>query len=68
MSHSEEYEAKLAEAKIVIEKRTGVLIEREKELVSERFLSNMDEYTKAELSDNAWLKQEVRKHCYKFSI
>lgn len=60
MAISDEFEAKLIEAKIAIDKRTGVLVEREKELVSERFLSNMDEYTKAELSDNVWLKQEVR--------
>jgi hypothetical protein len=48
------------EAQIAIEKRAGVLTEREKEHVSEHFLTSMDEYTKAELSDNAWLKQEVR--------
>lgn len=48
------------EAKIAIEKRAAVLTEREKERVSEHFLTNMDEYTKAELSDNVWLKQEVR--------
>lgn len=48
------------EAKIAIEKRAEVLTEREKEHVSEHFLTNMDEHTKGELSDNAWLKQEVR--------
>ena len=53
------YELKLIEAKIAIEKRTGILTEREKEHVSEHFLTDMDEHTKGELSDNAWLKQEV---------
>lgn len=48
------------EAELAIDKRTVTLVEREREVVSECFLSNMDEYTKAELSDNAWLKQEVR--------
>ena len=36
-----------------------MLYEKEKEWVSERFLMTMDESTKGELSDNAWLKQEV---------
>lgn len=48
------------ETSIAIEKQTGILVEKQKEHVSERFLLSMDEYTKAELSDNAWLKQEVR--------
>lgn len=34
-------------------------MERQKELTSERFLSCMDEDVKAELSDNAWLKNEA---------
>lgn len=55
----EEYEFKLTEAEHDIDKKTAMLLEREKEYVSERFLLTMDEYTKAELSDNAWLKQEV---------
>ena len=56
---TEEYQIKQAEAKTVIEGKTGVLAEKEKQAVSERFLSNMDKTTRGELSDNAWLKQEV---------
>ena len=47
------------EAEITIDKKTAVLLEREKERVSEIFLLTMDEDVKAELSDNAWLKNEV---------
>lgn len=56
---SDQYESKLVEAKIAIEARAAVRTEQEKKHVSEHFLTNMDEYTKAELSDNVWLKQEV---------
>ena len=54
------HELKVLEAEKIIEARTEVLAEREKQVVSEQFLRNMDESTRGELSDNAWLKQEVR--------
>lgn len=54
-----DYDMKLTEAEIAIDKKTAVLLEREKGRVTEQFLLTMDESTKAELSDNAWLKQEV---------
>lgn len=59
MTSAEQYEAKLAKAKIAIEERAVVLAEKEKALVSEHIISGMDEDTKAELADNAWLKNEV---------
>lgn len=43
-----------------MERQTAVLLEKEKERVSERFFLTMDSNTRAELSDNAWLKKEVR--------
>lgn len=55
-----DYEIKLIETKNDIDEKTELLLEREKELVSEHFLSTMDENTRLELSDNAWLKQEVK--------
>lgn len=56
-----EYDLKLIEYEHAHKRKTAVLLEREKKLVSESFLSSMDGDTKAELSDNAWLKQEVRR-------
>ena len=55
-----EYEVHLMEAKIAIDKRCASQMEREKELTSERYLNFMDDDVKAELSDNAWLKNEAR--------
>ena len=36
-----------------------VLLEREKELISERLLQSLDKESQAEMADNGWMKKEV---------
>lgn len=54
-----ELEVKLASAKQEIEKRSKVMFEKQRELISSQLAETLDKDTLAEMSDNSWLKKEV---------
>ncbi len=50
---------KLEVSKARIEQRAAYVIESEQRLVMEKMEANLDRDSKAELSDNSWLKEQV---------
>ena len=61
---SEELRVDLEEAKDKMERRIEVLLEREKELISERLVQSLDKESQAEMADNGWMKREVHSSLY----
>ena len=54
-----ELEVKLASAKQEIEKRSKVMFEKQRELISSQLAETLDKDTLTEMSDNSWLRKEV---------
>ena len=50
----------MAEARVEIEDRAVLLAEKQKESIAERLLERLNEEDKSEMSNNIWLKREVR--------
>ena len=53
-------EEKLAKLREKVEERYAVEVEAEQRRVTERLLETLDEESRAEITDSAWLKNEVK--------
>ena len=53
-------EVKLASAKQEIEERSKVMTEKQRELISRQLVETLDKDSLAEMSDNVWLRKEIR--------
>lgn len=53
-------EERLAKARAELEERAAVQFEKQKEGIFESLIEGLDEEDRGELSDNVWLKREVR--------
>ena len=61
-------ETKLARVRVGVEGRCAEEAEGQRRMVTEQLLDMLDEESRGEMTDNAWLKKEVRRKCFPFKF